>query len=149
MRELLITKKSKVNPALWLDLYSDYLFSYALSRVHNKEVAEDMVQDTFLSAIKSKNSFQQKSTERTWLTSILKNKIIDYYKKKSTQKEVEPRNRALPNSRTLDVKSLDADAVSSASPASPGSEGNRILFGPTSATTWSIRYRLFKIWTSA
>lgn len=88
MRELLITKKSKVNPALWIDLYADYLFNFAHSRVHSKEVAEDLVQDTFLSAIKSKSSFQQKSTERTWLTSILKNKIIDFYKKKSTQKEV-------------------------------------------------------------
>ena len=56
--------------------------------VYRKEVAEDLVQDTFLSAIKAKSGFKQKSMERTWLTTILKNKIVDYYRKKSTQSEI-------------------------------------------------------------
>ncbi|MBN4062131.1 sigma-70 family RNA polymerase sigma factor [Bacteroidales bacterium AH-315-I05] len=82
------SQHTKSEPSQWVELYSDYLFVYAFARVHKKEVAEDLVQDTFVSAIKAKDSFQQKSTERTWLTSILKNKIIDYYKKKSTQSEI-------------------------------------------------------------
>jgi len=82
------TKPKGLEPSNWVELYSDYLFNYAFSRVHRQEVAEDLVQDTFVSAIKAKESFQHKSTERTWLTSILKNNIIDYYKKKSTQSEI-------------------------------------------------------------
>jgi len=88
MGDFLVSKETTVNPAKWIDLYADYLFNYTFARVHKKEVAEDLVQDTFVSAIKAKTGFLQKSTERTWLTSILKNKIIDYYKKKSTQSEI-------------------------------------------------------------
>ena len=88
MGDSLVSKEAAVDPAKWIDLYADYLFNYAFARVYKKEVAEDLVQDTFVSGIKAKSGFQQKSTERTWLTSILKNKIIDYYKKKSTQREV-------------------------------------------------------------
>lgn len=50
-------------------------------------MAEDLVQDTFLSAFKSKDSFNGTASEKTWLVSILKNKIIDYYKKASTKRE--------------------------------------------------------------
>ena len=76
------------DPNSWVDLHGDYLYNFAVSRVYVKELAEDLVQDTFLSAVKSFGQFQKKSAIRTWLTSILKNKIIDHYKKKSTQNEV-------------------------------------------------------------
>lgn len=88
MENSLASETSTVNPAKWIEAYADYLFNYAFARVHKKELAEDLVQDTFVSAIKAQSSFQQKSTERTWLTSILKNKIIDHYKKRSTQREL-------------------------------------------------------------
>ncbi len=51
-------------------------------------MAEDLVQDTFFSALKSLSGFQGKSHEKTWLTAILKRKIIDFYRKKSTSNEV-------------------------------------------------------------
>lgn len=63
--------------------YSDYLYNYAITRVNDTHVAEDLVQDTFLSALKGFDSFQSKSKESTWLIAILKNKIIDHYRKKS------------------------------------------------------------------
>jgi RNA polymerase sigma-70 factor (TIGR02943 family) len=50
-------------------------------------VAEDLVQDTFLSALKALDTFRGNASEKTWLTGILKNKIIDYYKKASTRYE--------------------------------------------------------------
>ena len=70
------------DPSKWVDLYTDYLFSYALFKTGSKEEAQDLVQETFLSAFKNKDTFKGKSSEKTWLTSILKNKIIDYYRKK-------------------------------------------------------------------
>lgn len=65
--------------------YSDYLYNYAITRVNDVHVAEDLVQETFISALKGYDSFQSKSKESTWLIAILKNKIIDHYRKKSKQ----------------------------------------------------------------
>jgi RNA polymerase sigma-70 factor (ECF subfamily) len=60
-----------------VDEHGDYLFRYALARVGQAEVAEDLVQETFLAALRALDSFAGRSSERTWLTSILKNKLID------------------------------------------------------------------------
>lgn len=68
-----------------VDEHADYLFRYALRRVRDEGKAEDVVQETFLSAIKAVETFQGKSSPRTWLTSILKNKIVDYYRKQSKE----------------------------------------------------------------
>jgi RNA polymerase sigma-70 factor (ECF subfamily) len=76
-----------LQPSKWLDLYGDYLYSYAVLKVGSASVAEDLVQDTFLSAIRAKGTFQGNSTEKTWLVAILKNKIIDYYRKKDVLKD--------------------------------------------------------------
>lgn len=62
--------------------HADYLYSFAITRVNDNHIAEDLVQETFLSALKNFGSFQQKSKASTWLIAILKNKIIDYYRKK-------------------------------------------------------------------
>jgi RNA polymerase sigma-70 factor, ECF subfamily len=77
----------KFDPIVWLEEYGDYLFSFALSRVRNEETAEDLVQETLLAAIKSINTYQENSSEKTWLCGILKHKIIDFYRK--TSREVE------------------------------------------------------------
>lgn len=65
--------------------FSDYLYNYAITRVNDTHVAEDLVQETFISALKGYDSFQSRSKESTWLIAILKNKIIDHYRKKSKQ----------------------------------------------------------------
>lgn len=77
----------ELNPKEWVKKYSSYLVNYAFYRVNDKDLAEDLVQDTFLSALKAIQTFKGAASEKTWLTAILKNKIIDHYKKASTQKE--------------------------------------------------------------
>ncbi|OIO68301.1 MAG: RNA polymerase subunit sigma-70 [Zetaproteobacteria bacterium CG_4_9_14_3_um_filter_49_83] len=69
------------NPESWLDEHGDYLFRFALMRLKKRELAEDMVQETFLAAWKSHKSFAGDSSLRTWLTGILKHKIADYIRK--------------------------------------------------------------------
>ncbi|MCH4551557.1 MULTISPECIES: sigma-70 family RNA polymerase sigma factor [Aestuariibaculum] len=76
----------KINPNKWIDLYSDYLYNYTISRVNDREVAQDLVQDTFFAGLKSMKNFKGESSERTWLISILKRKIIDYYRKINSNK---------------------------------------------------------------
>ncbi|MFY0713861.1 sigma-70 family RNA polymerase sigma factor [Seonamhaeicola sp. NFXS20] len=76
----------QINPNTWIDLYSDYLYNYTITRVSDKEVAQDLVQDTFLAGLKSMKNFKGEASERTWLISILKRKIIDHYRKINSNK---------------------------------------------------------------
>jgi RNA polymerase sigma-70 factor (TIGR02943 family) len=69
-----------LSPDKWVSLYADYLFSLAFFKTSKREVAEDLVQDTFLAAWRGKDGFKGDCAEKTWLVRILNNKIIDYYR---------------------------------------------------------------------
>ena len=69
------------DPSRWVDEHGDALFRFALLRVRDPDLAADLVQDTFLSGIKAFEGFRGGSTIRTWLTGILKHKIIDHYRR--------------------------------------------------------------------
>lgn len=77
-----------MDPGIWVDLHGDYLYSYAFSRVRDVFAAEDLVQDTLLAAMQNSKNFEKRSSERTWLTGILKHKIIDHYRKSSREVEL-------------------------------------------------------------
>jgi RNA polymerase sigma-70 factor (ECF subfamily) len=77
------------NPEKWIDLYGDYLYRYALYRVYESTVAEDLVQETFLAALSSFKNFQHRSSIKTWLTGILKHKIIDHFRKKAKEQQTD------------------------------------------------------------
>ena len=74
--------RTNLNPNVWAESYADYLYGFALMRINNIELAKDLVQETFLSALERVDSFQGLCSEKTWLTAILKNKIVDVYRKK-------------------------------------------------------------------
>jgi RNA polymerase sigma-70 factor (ECF subfamily) len=75
----------QLNSDTWVDQYGDALFHFAIARVKNREVAEELVQETFLAAVQSQERFKGRSSEKTWLFGILKHKVIDHYRKaKST-----------------------------------------------------------------
>jgi RNA polymerase sigma-70 factor, ECF subfamily len=74
--------------ARWVDAHGDYLYAFALSRVRDRWLAEDLVQDTLLAAMQSVKTFQEKSSERTWLCGILKHKIIDHFRRSSRETEL-------------------------------------------------------------
>lgn len=65
----------------WVDEHGDFLFKYALSRVRNHAMAEDLVQDTFIAALHAWTRFKGGSSERSWLCGILKNKTLDHFRK--------------------------------------------------------------------
>ncbi|MFC3561117.1 sigma-70 family RNA polymerase sigma factor [Pedobacter jamesrossensis] len=77
-------KLTTCNPRNWVKNYADYLYNYAITRINEDELARDLVQETFLAALEKIEKFEGRSNERTWLTAILKNKIIDVYRKKSS-----------------------------------------------------------------
>ena len=57
------------------------LFRYALIHLRDRELAEDLVQETLLSALESADGFRGAASPRTWLIAILKHKIIDHVRK--------------------------------------------------------------------
>lgn len=73
------------DPERWVDEHGDYLFKYALSRLRDPARAEDLVQETFLAALKGGKNFQGRSSEKSWLVGILKNKICDHYRRASRE----------------------------------------------------------------
>jgi RNA polymerase sigma-70 factor (TIGR02943 family) len=72
---------ARIDPEGWVASHGDYLFRHALARTGRQEIAEDMVQETFLAAWQSAHRFAGRSSERTWLLSILRNKIADHYRR--------------------------------------------------------------------
>ncbi len=79
--------------ANWVESHGDYLFNFAIGQVRDPNTAEDLVQETFLAALKSQEHFSGRSSERTWLVSILRHKIYDYLRKACRERavRVEPR----------------------------------------------------------
>lgn len=78
---------NQLDPKQWIDMYSDYLFNYTVTRINDRELAKDLVQETFYAGLKSMKNFKGEASERTWLVSILKRKIIDQYRNRIVKKE--------------------------------------------------------------
>lgn len=74
---------SELNLTDWVNKYTDDMYSWAVFKISDSELAKDLVQDTFLVAAEKISTFKGKSSPKTWLFSILNFKIIDHYRAKS------------------------------------------------------------------
>ena len=83
-------ESSSCDPAAWLTEHGDYLYRYALLQLRDKTAAEDAVQDTLLAALSAWARFSGQSTVRTWLTGILKHKILDIFRKRAKDPQYSP-----------------------------------------------------------
>jgi len=61
--------------------HGDYLFQFAMSKLKNRDISLDMVQDTLLTTLEKIDQFEGRSSLRTWMTTILNRKIIDHWRK--------------------------------------------------------------------
>lgn len=68
--------------------HTQELLRFARKRLNDPLIAEDIVQTTFLAAWEARDRFAQQSSPRTWLFSILKNKLADHYRKMYRDPEV-------------------------------------------------------------
>jgi len=64
-----------------------YLLRYASLHLRDKHAAEDAVQETLLAALKGETAFGGRSNLRTWLTGILKHKIVDAIRRRARDPE--------------------------------------------------------------
>lgn len=69
----------------WVEEYTAELYSWAVHKVSDSELAKDLVQDTFLAAAEKSDTYKGESSPKTWLFGILNHKIVDIYRKKSKQ----------------------------------------------------------------
>src|ERR1700719_3327384 len=70
------------------DTHRGYLLRVARLQLRNDELAEDVVQDTLLAALQGSAGFSGKSSVKTWLTGILKHKIVDAIRRKTSGPEL-------------------------------------------------------------
>ena len=79
----MVLKKNDRDVTQWVNDYSDALYGFALQRIKDKDTAKDLLQETFLAAWRNVDNYNAEASVKTWLISILKNKIIDHYRKSS------------------------------------------------------------------
>lgn len=79
-----------IDPRQWVDRHGDALFRFAFARVGHRAIAEDLVQDTLLAALRAISSFRSDASERTWLVSILKRRIVDHFRREYVRCREQP-----------------------------------------------------------
>lgn len=69
--------------------YRQKVFSYMLSNLHNREVAEDLCQDVLLKIYEKADSFDEtKASLSTWIYTITRNTLTDYYRTRRLTGEI-------------------------------------------------------------
>ena len=76
-------------PEQWLARYGDELYRYAVMRLRDTALSEDMVQETLLAALQSHDSYAGQSSARTWLIGILKHKILDHLRRSGRERPLD------------------------------------------------------------
>jgi RNA polymerase sigma-70 factor (ECF subfamily) len=66
---------------LFSEHFNDKRYRYAIARLRDADLAEEIIQETYLAALKSRKNFQGLASEKTWLISILKRKIYDHFRR--------------------------------------------------------------------
>ena len=75
--------------------YSNMIYKYLLSKTGSEDIAEELTQETFYQAVKSADKFDFSSKVSTWLCSIAKNKLYEYWRKHPNTEELNENTEAL------------------------------------------------------
>ena len=84
-----MTEPSQIQPDDWVDTYGTYLYKYALMRLRDPSTARDAVQETFLAALKGLDRYDGRVEIKYWLRGILRNKVVDHFRKSTRETPVE------------------------------------------------------------
>ena len=98
-----------------LEPLAAYLHRFALMKLRDDDLAREAVQDTFVAALENRSSFAGKSTLKTWLTAILKFKIIDLIRRQAR----EPTFSSLLQSGVEDIEEWLEDEANPFTEAAP------------------------------
>lgn len=75
--------------AYWFKTYHDRLLSFVLTKVTSENDAEEIVQETFINSLKQLPLFRGESSLNTWMQSIARHEVADYYRKKYAKKAIQ------------------------------------------------------------
>lgn len=79
--------KASMSAEEWVDRFGDSLYRFAMTKIGDRVLAEEFVQDTFLAALAGRARFRNESTVSTWLFAILKRKIADHFRRSKRRDE--------------------------------------------------------------
>lgn len=79
---------SSLLPETWVAEHGDALYRYAYTRLRNVAAAEDVVQETFLGALKARDRYKEGMPVRAWLMGILKHKVVDHLRRSARTVQV-------------------------------------------------------------
>ena len=71
-----------------LTSHREFLRGFAFSFTKDSEDADDLIQDTFLKALRYKNNFKEGTNIKGWLFTIMRNIFINNYKRKKFQNTI-------------------------------------------------------------
>ncbi len=92
-------------------LYSSYykqVFSFVMTLARNRDLAEEITQETFSRALTSKEEYQKHSSELTWLCQIAKNFFIDQTRK--LKKRGDMPEEEISSGEDIEAATVDADS---------------------------------------
>ena len=70
--------------------YVDKIYSFVYYKTFHKEIAEDIVSQTFIQALEKIRTFnEKKGSFKSWLYRIARNLVIDYYRSKKTDIDID------------------------------------------------------------
>ncbi len=81
-------EQAELHPETWVDRYGDMLYRYAVLRLRDVAAAEDVVQDTFLSALAHRDQYRGTGSVGAWLLGICKRKVLDRLRARHRQSAV-------------------------------------------------------------
>lgn len=108
-----MTERTSLDPATLLDRYGGRLYALGLRMCGNRADAEDLVQETFLRAVRKADQFEGRSDPATWLYAIA-TRVCGRMRRKRSGK------RAMPSLESL----MPAGAGSLADPSTLGGRGS-------------------------
>ena len=79
-----------VGPEKWVDEYGDFLYGYALLRVGEPKIAENLLKKTFMSGLETLDKIQGRISEKGRLIVILRQQIIEHFQSMNRQKPFDP-----------------------------------------------------------
>ena len=80
-----LSAATRARAAEWLAEHGDALYRVALGRTRNPDVARDLVQETLLAGMTHRAQYSGQSSEAGWLMGILRNKVVDYFRKQARE----------------------------------------------------------------
>ncbi len=79
LRDAILDRDRKAIADL-VSLHADAIYRFIHHRLDRPEAVDDLVQDVFLAALTAISSFRVESSLRTWILSIARHKVADYYR---------------------------------------------------------------------